>query len=70
MRQGLLIVLFSLLCCGPLEAVEAPLLRISAGEWPPYLSARVEHQGPVAHLISDLLAEEGYRCLLYTSRCV
>lgn len=61
MRHGLLIVLFSLLCCGPLEAVEAPLLRISAGEWPPYLSARVERQGPVAHLISDLLAEEGYR---------
>lgn len=61
MRHGLLVVLVSLFCCSPLGAAEAPLLRISAGEWPPYLSARLEHQGPVAHLLRDLLAEEGYR---------
>lgn len=61
MRQRLLIALFGLIVCSPLGATEAPLLRISAGEWPPYLSARLEHQGPVAHLLRDLLAEEGYR---------
>lgn len=61
MRHGLPILFMGLLFSAALSATEKPLLRISAGEWPPYLSAKLEHQGPVAHLIRDLLAEEGYR---------
>ncbi len=36
-------------------------LRISVGDWPPYLSSQMKHNGVIAHLISDLLADEGYR---------
>lgn len=61
MFHRLLLLLTVLFFSQTLHATEQPLLRISAGEWPPYLSARLIHQGPVAHLISDLLAEEGYR---------
>ncbi len=61
MRRGLLILFLGLLCSGAPNAADKPLLRISVGEWPPYLSARLEHQGPLAHLIRDLLSEEGYR---------
>lgn len=61
MRHGFLILLLSLCGHAPLKATEAPLLRISAGEWPPYLSTGLARQGPLAELIRDLLAEEGYR---------
>ena len=54
-------ILLSILLSSALARAEAPLLRISAGEWPPYLSATLERQGPLAQLIGDLLAEEGYR---------
>jgi polar amino acid transport system substrate-binding protein len=36
-------------------------LRISVGDWPPYLSSEMQHNGVIAHLISDLLADEGYQ---------
>lgn len=36
-------------------------LQISVGDWPPYLASNLKHNGVVAHLISDLLADEGYR---------
>lgn len=43
------------------HASDAPVLNISVGDWPPYLSAELEHNGVVAHLISDILADEGYQ---------
>lgn len=61
MLHRLLLLLTGLLLSGVVNATGQPLLRISAGEWPPYLSARLVHQGPIAHLIRDLLGEEGYR---------
>ncbi|MES2818373.1 MAG: transporter substrate-binding domain-containing protein [Pseudomonadota bacterium] len=36
-------------------------LNISVGDWPPYLSTELKHNGVVAHLISDILADEGYQ---------
>ncbi|WP_405118809.1 substrate-binding periplasmic protein [Pseudomonas leptonychotis] len=43
------------------HASEQPELKISVGDWPPYLSSDLKHNGVIAHLISDLLADEGYR---------
>jgi len=43
------------------QANEKPELNISVGEWPPYLSSDLKHNGVIAHLISDLFADEGYR---------
>ncbi|MGE6791434.1 substrate-binding periplasmic protein [Pseudomonas guineae] len=43
------------------QASEQPELKISVGDWPPYLSEDLQHNGVIAHLISDLLADEGYR---------
>ncbi|MGO2477054.1 MAG: substrate-binding periplasmic protein [Pseudoalteromonas sp.] len=36
-------------------------LEISAGEWPPFLSNALPHQGVVAHLISDIYSEAGIK---------
>ncbi len=36
-------------------------LQISAGEWPPFLSETLPHQGVVAHLIRDIFAAAGYK---------
>jgi polar amino acid transport system substrate-binding protein len=34
-------------------------ITLSAGEWPPFLSESLPHQGVVAHLISDIFAQAG-----------
>jgi polar amino acid transport system substrate-binding protein len=36
-------------------------LQLSAGEWPPFLSESLPHQGVVAHLLSDIFAAAGYQ---------
>ncbi|KKO44384.1 ABC transporter substrate-binding protein [Arsukibacterium ikkense] len=36
-------------------------LQFSTGEWPPFISAALPHQGVVAHLIHDIFAEMGYQ---------
>ncbi|MDP5142399.1 transporter substrate-binding domain-containing protein [Rheinheimera baltica] len=36
-------------------------LQLSAGEWPPFLSETLPHQGVVAHLLRDVFAEAGYK---------
>ena len=51
----------SLLLSLSAQASEQPELKISVGDWPPYLSSELKHNGVIAHLISDLLADEGYR---------
>ncbi len=53
--------LICLLLSGLAAAEERQELKISAGEWPPYLSSELPHNGVIAHLISDVLADEGYR---------
>lgn len=35
-------------------------LQFSAGEWPPFLSENLPHQGVVAHLLRDIFAAAGY----------
>lgn len=47
----------------PPELPELPELQISVGDWPPYLSSKLKHNGVIAHLISDLMADEGYRVI-------
>lgn len=56
--------LFVALCWLPglaAQANEPQVLNISVGDWPPYLSTELKHNGVIAHLISDVLADEGYR---------
>ncbi|MGP4842525.1 substrate-binding periplasmic protein [Marinobacter sp. 1Y8] len=36
-------------------------LDISVGDWPPFFDQTRPYNGPAAHLISDIFAEEGYR---------
>jgi polar amino acid transport system substrate-binding protein len=45
----------------PTLATEPRVLNIIVGEWPPFVSEQLKHQGPVAHLISDLFNEAGYQ---------
>jgi polar amino acid transport system substrate-binding protein len=53
-----------LLLCLNIQAAERQALSISVGDWPPYLSADLKHNGVIAHPISDLFANEGYRVSL------
>nr|WP_298171955.1 transporter substrate-binding domain-containing protein [uncultured Pseudomonas sp.] len=59
-RKQLFASLCLALCLGA-QASELQPLDISVGDWPPYLSTSLKHNGVVAHLISDLFADEGYR---------
>lgn len=43
----------------PVAAVDT--IQIAMGEWAPYLSNDLKHHGVVAHLIQDVLEEEGYQ---------
>lgn len=61
MKWNNLFVAFGLLLGLPAQASEQPELKISVGDWPPYLSSELKHNGVIAHLIGDLLADEGYR---------
>ncbi|WP_071871010.1 substrate-binding periplasmic protein [Atopomonas hussainii] len=45
---------------GGVGVASAQSLVLSVGDWPPYLSKDFKHQGVVAHLISDVLKDEGY----------
>ena len=61
MKGKNLLLVLCLLLGVPAQASEQPELTISVGDWPPYLSSELKHNGVIAHLISDLLADEGYR---------
>ncbi|WP_445939898.1 substrate-binding periplasmic protein [Pseudomonas sp.] len=61
MKWKNLFVVACLLLGLPTQASEQPELNISVGDWPPYLSSDLKHNGVIAHLISDLFADEGYR---------
>ena len=54
------VALFFLIAATTCQAAPKELL-ISVGDWPPYLSAELKHNGVIAHLISDILADEGYQ---------
>lgn len=43
------------------EQANTEEVSIAVGEWPPYLSAELKHNGAVAHLISDIFLEEGFK---------
>ena len=36
-------------------------IRIAVGDWPPFLTEDLKHNGVVAHIIGDILASEGYK---------
>ena len=55
------------LLCSSAHATTPVELTLSVGQWPPYLDENLPHQGVVAHLISDLLADEGYRVSFHPS---
>ncbi len=57
-------ILFAAVCLfwgAATQANEQAELKISVGDWPPYLASDLKHNGVIAHLISDLFADEGYR---------
>jgi polar amino acid transport system substrate-binding protein len=58
--KNLFVALLCLLPCAATQASEQRVLNISVGDWPPYLSSEMKHSGVIAHLISDLFADEGY----------
>lgn len=35
-------------------------LKIAVGDWPPYLSEKLKHNGIIGHLLSDIFKEAGY----------
>lgn len=45
----------------PIYAGEKRALEIGVGDWPPFLDSSLPHQGVIAHLISDVFAEDGYQ---------
>ena len=53
--------LICLLFTGRAVADSRPQLQISVGDWPPYLSSELRHEGEIAHLISAVFGDEGYR---------
>jgi polar amino acid transport system substrate-binding protein len=59
--KALLFIALVLLSTGSQANEQPRSLTISVGEWPPYLSSELKHNGVIAHLISDLLADEGYQ---------
>lgn len=61
MRWKTLLATLCLLLTNAAQASEQPELKISVGDWPPYLSSDLQHNGVIGHLISDVLADEGYR---------
>jgi polar amino acid transport system substrate-binding protein len=56
-----LLAALGLLFCAMSQASEPQELKISVGDWPPYLASELKHNGVIAHLISDIFADEGYR---------
>ena len=54
-------LLFALLLSAQALAQQGTELRISVGDWPPFLTSELRHNGVMAHMISDILADEGYR---------
>ncbi|MBD9425205.1 transporter substrate-binding domain-containing protein [Pseudomonas sp. PDM15] len=60
MRWKTLLTICCLSWCLTTQA-EPRELQISVGDWPPYLSQELRHSGVIAHIISDLFAEEGYK---------
>ncbi|WP_137971172.1 ABC transporter substrate-binding protein [Pseudomonas sp. F(2018)] len=60
MRWKTLLTICCLSWCLASQA-EPRELQISVGDWPPYLSQELRHSGVIAHIISDLFAEEGYK---------
>ena len=42
------------------HAAEHQKLEIVVGDWPPFLDQKLQHNGIIAKLISDILSDEGY----------
>ncbi len=55
----LLALVFSLSL--PLAAKEAEVVTLAAGEWMPYISESLPHNGPVARVVTEAFALEGIR---------
>ena len=53
-------LLFALMLSAQALAQQGTELRISVGDWPPFLTSELRHSGVMAHMISDILADEGY----------
>lgn len=43
----------------PCPAADVERVRLTSGEWPPYLSEKLEHHGLVSHIVTRAFAEEG-----------
>ncbi|WP_063339117.1 MULTISPECIES: substrate-binding periplasmic protein [unclassified Marinomonas] len=42
------------------QADQKPSVKITLGEWPPFITESQQHRGFVTHLIHDVLSEAGY----------
>ncbi|RMF18678.1 MAG: amino acid ABC transporter substrate-binding protein [Candidatus Dadabacteria bacterium] len=44
----------------PAAPIERPLIRLTNGEWPPWMSERLPEGGPVSQLVREAWAEAGF----------
>ncbi|MFO7751103.1 MAG: transporter substrate-binding domain-containing protein [Desulfobacteraceae bacterium] len=58
-RAILLLIVFSSLFAGTCPAQET--VRIATGEWPPYISKKLKHQGVVTHIIREAFKLENIK---------
>ena len=47
--------------------VTADKLHLATGEWPPYVSKGLQHDGVTAHIVTEAFAAEGIACRNYIS---
>lgn len=60
MRTATTTILFCLLLTAVEVTVGAEIVRITTGEWPPYMSENLKHGGLSNHVISEAFKLEGY----------
>jgi len=44
-----------------INAWAEPPIRLGVGDWPPYLSEDLKHQGVVAHIITEVFSQAGHK---------
>lgn len=60
-RALLCLILINFTLCAPASSEE---VRIAVGDWPPYLSEQLKHNGIMGHMLSDIFQQAGYEVTL------
>ncbi len=57
--KGLALTALILLCCGDIDARAAETIRLTNGEWQPFLSKDAPHHGFASHIVTEAFALVG-----------